>query len=341
MALGDHLLLKVARGEKVSRPPVWAMRQAGRYLKEYRAVRSQAGSFRKMIAHPEYAAEVTLQPVDLIGVDAAIIFSDILVVAEAMGLPYELVPNKGPVFEDPIRNLSDIHRVQSHGGGENLEDTFEAIRLVKKELQGKCPLIGFAGAPWTLFCYMTEGSGSKTFSHAKRLLYQYPELAHQLLENITQVTIQYLKGQIESGVDIIQVFDSWAGILSPEAFEQFSFPYIQKICQAIDSVPIIVFAKGAYYSYPLLNTLPCEVIGLDWQTQPGFARTHISEKAFQGNLDPCILYGSHKEIEQQTTEMLNRFPKGRHIANLGHGMYPDIPPENLKVFVDTVKSYAY
>ena len=341
MGLEDHLLLKVARGETVPRPPVWAMRQAGRYLADYRAVRAKAGSFKQMIAHPEWAAEVTLQPIDLIGVDAAIIFSDILVVAEALGIDYELIPQKGPVFSSPLRSPSDLIRLQGIEESENLEDTYEAIRIVKRALNGKHPLIGFAGAPWTLFCYMTEGCGSKTFSHAKRLLFQHPDFAHRLLQKITDTTITYLKGQIAAGVDIIQVFDSWGGILSSEAFTKFSFPYLKQICEAIEAVPTIVFAKGAFYAYPLLNTLSCEVIGLDWQTQPDFARTYIPNKAFQGNLDPCVLYSSPKEIERKTLEMIKSFTPGKHIANLGHGMYPDIPPDNLKAFVHTVKSFSY
>ncbi|MEM6630725.1 MAG: uroporphyrinogen decarboxylase [Bacteroidota bacterium] len=341
MGIADHVLMKVALGKEVSRPPVWAMRQAGRYLPQYMAVRKQAGSFKEMIAHPEWAAEVTLQPIELIGVDAAIIFSDILVVAEAMGLNYKLVPNKGPVFDQPIRNLSDLSSLRSISESDNLVDTYDAIRIVSRELHGKCPLIGFAGAPWTLFCYMTEGSGSKTFSHAKRLLYQNPAGSHQLLSAITQATITYLKGQIEAGVNLIQVFDSWAGILSPTDFEEFSLPYIHKICSAIEEVPRIVFAKGAFYALEQLNDLPCEVIGLDWQTHPSFAKRFFPHKALQGNLDPNTLYAAPKEIKARTLQMLDAFPKGKHIANLGHGMYPDIHPDHLKAFVHTVQDYSY
>ena len=341
MGIEDHILMKVALGKEVSRPPVWAMRQAGRYLPEYMEVRKRAGSFKEMIAHPEWAAEVTLQPVELIGVDAAIIFSDILVVAEALGLNYKLIPNKGPVFDKPIRNLSDLSVLQKVENAENLVDTYDAIRIVSRELNGKCPLFGFAGAPWTLFCYMTEGSGSKTFSQAKRLLYQNPAGSHKLLNAITEATIHYLKGQIEAGVNLIQVFDSWAGILSPKDFEEFSLPYIRKICEAIEDVPVIVFAKGAFYALEQLHTLPCEVIGLDWQTHPSFAQRHLPNKVLQGNLDPSTLFATPKEIKVKTLQMLNAFPKGKHIANLGHGMYPDIPPDHLKAFVHTVQEYSY
>ena len=341
MGIADHILMKVALGKEVSRPPVWAMRQAGRYLPQYMAVRKQAGSFKEMIAHPEWAAEVTLQPIELIGVDAAIIFSDILVVAEALGLDYELVPNKGPVFTQPLRNLSELSSLQKVENAENLEDTYEAIRIVSRELNGKHPLIGFAGAPWTLFCYMTEGSGSKTFSQAKRLLYQNPEGSHKLLDAITQATIHYLKGQIKAGVNLIQIFDSWAGILSQRDFEEFSLPYIRKICEAIEELPVIVFAKGAFYALEKLNSLPCEVIGLDWQTHPAYAQKYLPNKVLQGNLDPSTLFASPKDIKAKTLEMLDAFPRGKHIANLGHGMYPDIPPDHLKAFVHTVREYSY
>jgi len=337
----NDLLLRVANGESVERPPVWMMRQAGRYLPDYMAVRRKAGSFRNMISYPEYAATVTLQPVDLMGVDAAIIFSDILVLPEAMGLPYIMEEKKGPVFPSIIQSASDIQKLHLPRPDSNLNDTLEAIRLVKSGLQGRVPLIGFAGAPWTIFAYMTEGSGSKTFSRAKSWLYRDPEFSHALLSRVTDATILYLQAQIDAGVQVVQVFDSWAGVLSREAWLEFSLPYIDKICNAIQGVPKIVFAKGAFFGLKELAQVDCQVIGLDWNMVPEEAATLIGNKALQGNLDPCVLYSSAEAIQAQTIAMLHRFPAGRHIANLGHGIYPDIEPAKAKVFIDTVKSFRY
>lgn len=341
MTLQNDLLLRVANGEPVERPPVWLMRQAGRFLKEYREVRAQAGSFRAMIDQPELAAEVTLQPIDLIGVDAAIIFSDILVVPEAMGLIYDLKEKVGPVFPETVRTLSDLNRLHPAGENSNLEKTIEAIRIVKRELNGRVPLIGFAGAPWTIFAYMTEGSGSKTFSVSRRLLYSNPEFSHRLLDMITATTIDYLKAQIAAGADIVQIFDSWAGLLSRELYEVYAIPYLHKICVAIDEVPKIVFSKGAYHSLDLIGDLDCQVVGLDWTMEVENIAAYMPDKALQGNADPALLYADPDLIREQTLYMLQRFPAGRHIANLGHGIYPDLPRENVKCFVDTIQSFRY
>lgn len=341
MSLSNTLLLRVANGQAVERPPVWMMRQAGRYLPQYRAVRSTAGSFREMIAHPEFAAEVTLQPVDLMGVDAAIIFSDILVLPEAMGLPYVMEENRGPVFPEIISSNHDLTKLHLPKSQSNLNDTLEAIRITQEKLQGRVPLIGFAGAPWTIFAYMTEGKGSKTFSRAKAHLYQDKIFAHELLNRITEATIFYLKQQIEAGVQIIQLFDSWAGLLSRDAWLEFSLPYIQRICESIQSVPKIIFAKGAFFALKELGECDAQIIGLDWNMNPVEAGIQIPNKALQGNLDPCVLYGSPEEIRKQTLAMLNQFTPGKHVANLGHGIYPDISPEHAKVFIDTVKSFRY
>lgn len=341
MSIQKHLLLRVAEGLPVERPPVWMMRQAGRYLPEYRAVRSQAGSFREMIAHPEFAAEVTLQPVDLMGVDAAIIFSDILVLPEAMGLPYVMEENRGPVFPETISSLHELAKLHIPKAHSNLNDTLEAIRITQEKLEDRVPLIGFAGAPWTIFAYMTEGKGSKTFSRAKAHLYQDKKFAHELLNRITESTIIYLNQQIEAGVQIIQLFDSWAGLLSRDAWLEFSLPYIQRICESIQAVPKIIFAKGAFFALKELGECDAQIIGLDWNMNPLEAGIQIPNKALQGNLDPCVLYGTPEEIRKQTVAMLNQFVPGKHVANLGHGIYPDIKPEHAKVFIDTVKSFRY
>src|SRR5436190_14056269 len=261
--LKNDLILRAARGEKLERTPVWLMRQAGRVLPEYRKVRERAKDFKVMVKTPELAAEVTIQPVDILGVDAAIIFSDILVIPEAMGLNYEMEENKGPVFPKRITAVSDLNSLHIAQASE-LQYVLDAIKLTKKELNGRVPLIGFAGAPWTILSYMVEGKGSKTFSVAKKFLYTQPQLAHQLLDKITQSTINYLKGQISAGADIVQLFDSWAGILSPEQYREFSLRYISKICDAITEVPVIVFAKGAYFVRAEMGKLSCSVIGLDW-----------------------------------------------------------------------------
>lgn len=342
VVLQNDLLLRVARGEQVNRPPVWMMRQAGRSLKEYKEVQQQAGGFRQLIAQPALAAEVTIQPVDILGVDAAIIFSDILVIPEAIGLPYQMIPQKGPYFPSTIRTtaeLATLHEVQENS---NLEHTYEALRITKQRLAGRVPLIGFAGAPWTIFSYMTEGSGSKSFSVAKALLYSQPEFAHALLQKITDATIIYLKGQIAAGADIVQIFDSWAGSLDCKTFNTFSLPYIRQICDAIQEVPKIVFAKGAFFSLADMDSLDCHVLGLDWHTPVEMATALVrSGKAFQGNADPCLLYASPETIAAETRVMIEAFPAQRHIANLGHGLNPDTPRESLFAFVETVKAFQY
>jgi uroporphyrinogen decarboxylase len=340
MALKNDLLLRAARGEKTERVPVWLMRQAGRILPEYRKVRSSVSGFIELATTPELAAEVTLQPVDILGVDAAIIFSDILVIPEAMGLPYQMIEKQGPWFENTIKTTTDLKKIRIADPENDLNYVAEAIKITKKALDNRVPLIGFAGAPWTIFSYMIEGAGSKTFSKAKKMLYTDPVLSHQLLEMITSSTIKYLKMQINCGADLVQIFDSWAGILSPAQYEEFGLKYISQICDAIDEVPVTVFAKGAYFARKSMGDLNCQTIGLDWNMSVAASRRLIGDaKTLQGNLDPCALYGTDKEIEAQTIQMLESFGGHKHIANLGHGVYPDISPEKVKVFIETVKNW--
>lgn len=299
----NHLFIQAVNAERTSRTPVWLMRQAGRILPEYRKVRETARNFKTLVKTPELATEVTLQPVRILEVDAAIIFSDILVIPEAMGLTYEMEENKGPFFPRRIlndRDLDTLHVAES----EELQYVLDAVKLTKRELNGKVPLIGFAGAPWTIFSYMTEGKGSKTFSAAKKMLYTQPKFSHQLLELITQSTINYLKGQIKAGADVIQIFDSWAGILGPDQYLEFSMPYISKICDAIDETPIIVFAKGAFFARKEMNTMNCHVVGLDWNMGVEESRALVPDKVLQGNLDPCALYGSLDDVKRETRKML-------------------------------------
>ncbi|GAB4492363.1 MAG: uroporphyrinogen decarboxylase [Saprospiraceae bacterium] len=338
----QHLFLRAANGKITERPPVWLMRQAGRILPQYRALRSKFPDFKAFVKTPEAAAEATIQPVDELGVDAAIIFSDILVVPEAMGLDYEMIEAKGPRFPKIIENQNDIAVLASGtAAAERLGYVYEALKITKRELGGRVPLIGFAGAPWTILAYMTEGGGSKTFSKARRMLYTEPELAHSLLKKITDTTIFYLKNQIAAGADLIQLFDSWAGELPPQHYRTFAVPYLRQICEALPEVPKTVFAKGAWFALEDLAALPCQVIGIDWNFSPEFWKKMTDgSKVLQGNLDTCALYADIKTIEKETIAMLRAFG-GRHIANLGHGVYPDTPLDGVRAFVNTVKDFRY
>ncbi|HZI24209.1 MAG TPA: uroporphyrinogen decarboxylase [Chryseolinea sp.] len=339
MIMQNKLFIQAANAEHTTRTPVWLMRQAGRILPEYRKVRETAGDFKTLVKTPELAAEVTIQPVTILEVDAAIIFSDILVIPEAMGLSYEMEENKGPMFPKKISAPSDLNGLHvAHE--QELQYVLDAIKLTKRELNGKVPLIGFAGAPWTIFSYMVEGKGSKTFSAAKKMLYTQPEFSHQLLEMITQSTINYLKGQINAGADAIQIFDSWAGILGPEQYREFSLPYISKICDAIDETPKTIFAKGAFFVRAEMNEINCNVVGLDWNMEIEESRSLMPGKVLQGNLDPCALYGSFDDVKRETKKMLDAFGPTKHIANLGHGLYPDTEVDKVKCFIDTVKEYS-
>jgi uroporphyrinogen decarboxylase len=343
MILQNDLILRAARGEKTERTPVWLMRQAGRVLPEYREVRAKMGGFIELVKTPEFAAEVTVQPVDILGIDAAIIFSDILVIPEAMGLPYTMVEARGPWFEQTVKSESDINKLRVADGENDLSYVCDAIRLTKTALAGRVPLIGFAGAPWTLLAYMVEGSGSKTFSRAKKFLYTEPRLAHMLLEKITESTIHYLKAQVKAGADMLQIFDSWAGILSPAQYREFALPYISDICNALHgAVPITVFAKDAFFVREDLGKLKCNTIGLDWTMDVAESRALIgNEKTLQGNADPCLLYADYDTIKAETEKMLRAFGPSKHIANLGHGLYPDLEKEKVKFFVDTIKNFRF
>jgi len=338
----NDLLLRAASGKPTERTPVWLMRQAGRILPEYRELREKVKDFKTLVSTPDLACEVTLQPVDILGVDAAIIFSDILVIPEAMGLPYELVESKGPYFPKTISSHDDISGLKIAEPEKDLSFVTEAIKLVKNELNGRIPLIGFAGAPWTIFSYMIEGGGSKTFSKAKSFLYKNPEESHQMLQMITDSTIAYLRAQVQAGVNIVQLFDTWAGILSPQQYKTFSFSYIEQICNAIKEVPVIVFAKGAHFALSDFKDLNCEVIGLDWTLNIKEARKEVGgDKTLQGNMDPCLLYAKKDVIRKEAGNMLQQAGPTKYIANLGHGVYPDTPLDNVKCFIDTIKAHRF
>jgi uroporphyrinogen decarboxylase len=339
----NDLLLRVARGERTERPPVWLMRQAGRILPQYREIRSRLSGFKELVETPELACEVTIQPVDELDVDAAIIFSDILVVPEAMGLTYEMIEARGPVFPKVIECLADIENlIPAADAAENLHYVYDAVALTKKELNGRVPLLGFAGAPFTIMAYMVEGKGSKTFSKAKQMLYREPEMAHKLLNAITETTIAYLLKKVAAGADLIQIFDSWAGVLSADDFQTFSLPYIQRIAAALQPlVPVTIFAKDAFHSLNEIAASSCNVVGLGWTVPAALARKHLgANQVIQGNLDPCVLYAEMPKVKELTRKMLHEFGP-HHIANLGHGVYPDTPLDAVKCFVDTVKDFRY
>lgn len=340
--LQNDLILRTLRGEQTERTPVWMMRQAGRYLPEYIELRNKYGFFERCQT-PELACAITLQPVDIVGVDAAILFSDILVVPQAMGLEVQLKENVGPLLPDPIRTVKDLDRVRVPDTEETLGYVFDAIRMIKQELNGRVPLIGFAGAPWTLLCYMVQGKGSKTFDEAKAFCYTQPELAHTLLQMITDTTIEYLKGQIKAGADTLQLFDSWGGLLSPADFENLSLRYMRQIVAAIkDEVPVIVFAKGAWHSLEAMAATGCAGLGIDWCINADMARKFAgSNITLQGNFDPAKLLSPIPVIEQEVKDMLRAFGPGRHIANLGHGILPNVPVDHAKAFVNTVKEFQH
>jgi uroporphyrinogen decarboxylase len=336
----NDLLLKALKGESVSRPPVWMMRQAGRYLPEYIKIREKYGFFERCQT-PELACEITLQPVDIIGVDAAILFSDILVVPQAMGLEVQLIESVGPLLPDPIKTAKDMERITVPDVDDRLHYVFDAIKLIKQELNDRVPLIGFAGAPWTLLCYMVQGKGSKTFDGAKVFCYTQPETAHKLLQMITDTTIAYLKKQIQAGADVVQVFDSWGGLLSPLDFEVFSLQYIRQIVAAVeDDAPVIIFAKGAWHSLAEMAATGAHGLGIDWCIKPDMARSFAGpDVTLQVNFDPAKLLSPIPVIEKEVKQMINAFGKDRYIANLGHGILPNVPVDHARAFVNAVKSF--
>jgi uroporphyrinogen decarboxylase len=315
------------------------MRQAGRYLPDYIKLREQY-SFFERCQNPALATEITVMPVDQVGVDAAIIFSDILVVAQAMGLEVQLIEKTGPFLPAPIKSAEDLKRVHVPDVKDTLHYVFDALRLTKQTLAGRVPLIGFAGAPWTLLCYMVQGKGSKTFDEAKGFCFQQPAVAHQLLQMLTDTTIAYLKEQVAAGADCVQLFDSWGGLLSPEDFETFSLQYIRQIVAALKDVcPVIVFAKGAWFALEEMAATGAHGLGIDWCIQPQRARAYAGNNVtLQGNFDPAKLLLPIPEIEKAVKAMLQGFGKQRYIANLGHGILPNIPVDHAKAFVNTVKS---
>lgn len=337
------LFLRACRGERVERPPVWMMRQAGRYLPEYRAVRAKA-DFLTMCRTPELATEVTLQPIDLVGTDAAIIFSDILVIPEAMGLHLVMEESVGPQFPQPVRTRAAVDALRTPDPTVELRYVLDAMAMTRRALAGRVPLIGFAGAPWTLAAYMIEGRGTKQFAVAKQLLFREPALAHHLLGRLADAVGEYLVAQVKAGAQALQLFESWAGALAPTEFRQFALPYLSRAAAVARTagVPLIVFAPGAGWALELLaEHTGADVIGVDWHLEASEARRRLAPLgvSMQGNLDPCALYAPPDVVRARTREMLEGFGGQRHIANLGHGILPDTPVESALAFVETVKGW--
>ena len=337
-------LLKALRRQPVDMTPVWIMRQAGRYLPEYRATRKRAGDFMTLCKTPELACEVTLQPLQRFDLDAAILFSDILTIPDAMGLGLRVVENMGPQFARPLRSGEDIRKLRVPDVESDLRYVMDAVRLIKRELHGKVPLIGFAGSPWTIATYMIEGGSSKNFSLAKRMLYGQPDLMHRLLDVLSRSIIDYLNGQIAAGVDTVMIFDSWGGILSQAAYREFSLDYMQRIVQGIkienqgNATPVILFTKGGGLWIEDIAESGCDAIGVDWTVDIGAARRRAGGKvALQGNLDTAVLYSSPVAIRRQVAEVLAAYGEADgHVFNLGHGIHPDIDPDKVALLVDAV-----
>jgi len=333
----NDLYLKALRGEIVERPPVWMMRQAGRFLPEFRAMRDQYDFFTRCQT-PELASEITMMPIRRYPLDAAILFSDILVVPQAMGIDFKMKENVGPWLDTPIRTMEQIQNVQVPNVDDTLGYVFEAIELTLQKLDNEIPLIGFAGSPWTILCYCVEGKGSKTFEIAKKFCFQNPEAAHLLLQKITDTTIAYLKRKVEKGVSAVQVFDSWGGMLSPEDYQVFSWQYIDQIVEALSPLThVVAFGKGCWFALEEMSKSKVSALGVDWTIKPEVARTLTQNSiTLQGNFDPTRLYSSPETIKKMVTEMINNFGKDRYIVNLGHGILPDIPLENADAFIRAV-----
>jgi uroporphyrinogen decarboxylase len=338
MKLKNDLLLRALRQETVERPPVWMMRQAGRYLPDYMKLKEKY-SFFERCQTPELAAEITIQPVEQVGVDAAIIFSDILVVPQAMGMEVQMVEGKGPYLPDPVKKYDDLKKLRKPDVYESLGYVFDALSLTKKMLDGRVPLIGFAGAPWTLLCYMVQGRGSKTFDEAKAFCFTQPETAHKLLQMITDTTIEYLKAQAKAGADVVQIFDSWGGLLSPADFEEFSLRYIRQIIASLKNETLtILFAKGAWFALESMSGTGANALGIDWCLTAPHARKFAGENiTLQGNFDPAKLLAPVKEIKKEVKNMVASFGMKNYIANLGHGILPNVPVDHAKAFVEAVR----
>lgn len=346
--LQNDLLLRALLREPVPRRPVWLMRQAGRYLPEYCSTRAKAGNFLALCTNPQLACEVTLQPIDRYPLDAAILFSDILTIPHAMKLGLEFESGDGPTFRRPVRTSRDIDALGIPDPAAELRYVIDAVALVRRELHGRVPLIGFAGSPWTVGTYMVEGGSSKTFSHIKRMLYESPRELHRLLDLLSKATILYLNAQIAAGAQAVMLFDTWGGVLTPKHYEEFSLHYMAQIVAALTReadgrrVPSIVFTKGGGAWLKRIASIGCDAVGVDWTTDLAAARIAVADRvALQGNLDPSALLAPADVLRAETLRVLKSFGAGNgHVFNLGHGITPDVDPERVAVLVDTVRGYV-
>ena len=337
MIKNDNFLRALAR-QPVTRQPIWMMRQAGRYLPEYRELRARAGDFLSLCKNPELACEITLQPLARFDLDAAIIFSDILTIPDAMGLGLHFVENEGPRFSRVLETESDIRQLMIPDPHDSLRYVMDAIALTKRELQQRVPLIGFAGSPWTLACYMLEGGSSKQFERIRKMAYQQPEILHVLLEKLSSATVLYLNAQIESGVDAIMIFDTWGGLLGPSQYQEFSLNYMQKIMAQLKAIPKIVFTKNGGQYLDKISASGCDAVGVDWTMDLiQAAKLTQGRVAIQGNLDPLALFAPEAMIEQEVSKILTAMKDyPGFVFNLGHGILQQTSPDRAKFLIDTV-----
>ena len=343
--LSNSLLMRAIAKKPVHRAPVWLMRQAGRYLPEYRQTRLKAQDFMGLCRNKELACEVAMQPLRRFELDAAILFSDILTIPDAMGLGLEFITGEGPTFKRPIRTLQDVNALNLPDITQDLGYVLEAVSLIRQEMPKDLPLIGFSGSPWTLACYMIEGGSSKDFKQTIGFMYDNPQAMHMLLDKLAASVTQYLCHQIESGVNLVMIFDTWGGILSSHNYQDFSLQYMRKIVHAIKtrypSLPVILYTKGGGQWLNLIADSGCDVVGLDWTTDLAVAKTVAGHKvAFQGNLDPMVLLSSPEVIKREVHRTLSQFGKNSGLVfNLGHGITPDVPPEHVSIMIDAVHDY--
>ena len=336
----NDLYLRALKGESVERPPVWMMRQAGRYLPEFMAIKEKYDFFTRCRT-PELASEITVQPIRRYGMDAAILFSDILVIPQAMNIEVQMKPNFGPYLPHPVRTKQDLNRVIIPDVNESLGYVMEAIKATKELLNDEIPLIGFAGSPWTILCYCVQGQGSKNFDKAKAFCFTNPQAAHELLQKITDTTIAYLRAKVEAGCNAVQIFDSWGGMLSPVDYQEFSWKYINQIIEALkEDAPVIAFGKGCWFALKEMAHSNASALGIDWTCAPDVARQLTGGNiTLQGNFDPSRLLSPPQTIKQMVKEMIDAFGKDKYIVNLGHGILPNIPLDHAKAFIDAVKEY--
>ena len=346
--LKNDLLLRALLREPTPRRPIWLMRQAGRYLPEYRATRGRSGSFMAMCTNPQLACEVTLQPLERFPLDAAILFSDILTIPHAMDVGLEFEAGEGPKIERPVRCQADVDRLGVPDPHQELRYVIDAVALIRRELAGRVPLIGFAGSPWTVATYMVEGGGSKTFGVIKRMMYESPQVLHALLDILAQSTILYLNAQIAAGAQTVMLFDTWGGVLTPAQYEEFSLCYMARVVAALTResdgrrVPNIVFTKGGGAWLSRIAAIGCDAVGVDWTTDLATARSAVADTvALQGNLDPAALFAPPETLRAETTRVLDSYGAGPgHVFNLGHGITPEVNPERVALVVETVRGYT-